>query len=224
MNWKYHIPHTWESPRGVWEDVWLLPDDPNYKGESIWLTIDAFGDVSDPDYGSERADFQKEALKRLGDKQYWIGSGEMIVRATDFTKDELLHWVKVWLEETGFIVSSLREAPIEEFADTNEQARIIMTLHDKYGSDQRLMERFSAEQMETLCKLRISTVMQLCSVVRSSEDSLDLISHRLQMPRDDLRKLVNELFDSLSVEEQQKLTEFRPKEKGMGLRKRREDE
>jgi len=52
----------------------------------------------------------------------------MIVRAKDFTKKVLLHWVKIWLEETGFKVSSLREAPLEGFAETNEQARTIAAL------------------------------------------------------------------------------------------------
>lgn len=113
---------------------------------------------------------------------------------------------------------------MEEFADTNEQARIIMTLRDKYGTDQRLTEKFSAEQLETLSKLRIWTALQLCSVARSSVDSLDLLSSRLQMSRDDLRNLVKELFDSLSAEEREKLDRFRPSGKGMGLRKTREDE
>jgi len=68
MKWKYHIPHIWDSPREVWEDIWLLPDDPNYKrGESIWLTIDAFGEASDPSHGSDRAEFQKKSTeKNLG--------------------------------------------------------------------------------------------------------------------------------------------------------------
>ncbi len=43
MKWKYFIPHTWDSPtsRQTWAEVWLLPDDPNYRGDSVWLTIDA---------------------------------------------------------------------------------------------------------------------------------------------------------------------------------------
>lgn len=95
MNWKYHIPHVWDSPRVVWEDIWLLPDDPNYEGESIWLTVDALGDTASPTQDPKRAEFQKEALKKLGDRQYWIDSANMIVRAKDFTKAELLRWVKV---------------------------------------------------------------------------------------------------------------------------------
>jgi hypothetical protein len=128
MNWKYYIPHVWDAPRTVWGDVWLLPCDPNYKGESIWLTVDALGDVSEPTHGSERAEFQKQALERLGQSDYWIEAGDMIVRAKDFSKEELLEWVKTWLTATGFKVTALVEAPMEEFAETNQQARIISSL------------------------------------------------------------------------------------------------
>ena len=48
MNWKYYCPRTWDEPRQVWEDVYLLPDDPSYKGEAIHLTVDAFGDAQNP--------------------------------------------------------------------------------------------------------------------------------------------------------------------------------
>jgi hypothetical protein len=128
MNWKYHIPHVWDSQRAVWEDVWLLPEGPSYDGGSIWLTVDALGDASDPTHGSQRAEFQKEALKKLGHKDYWIEVGEMIVRAKDFSKEELLDWVKIWLIETGFEVTALVEAPPEDFAETNDHARVIMSL------------------------------------------------------------------------------------------------
>ena len=131
MNWKYYIPHSWNSPRAVWEDVWLLPCDPDYKGESIWLTVDALGDASDPTHGSERPEFQKEALEKLGQNDYWIEAGDMIVRARDFSKEELLEWVKTWLRETGFKVTALVEASIEEFAETNEQAKMIMSLRKR---------------------------------------------------------------------------------------------
>ena len=128
MKWKYHIPHEWDTPRTVGEDVWLLPDDPDYKGNSIWLTIDALGDSSDPSHGSEREEFQKEALEKLGNKEFWIDNADMIIRVRDFNKEELLVWVKVWLTENGFTVSDLIEAPFKEFAETNDHAKLIEQL------------------------------------------------------------------------------------------------
>jgi hypothetical protein len=128
MNWKYYIPHIWDSPRTVWEDVWLLPDDLTYSDQSLWLTVDALGDASDPSHGDEREEFQREALEKLGDQDYWIEAGEMIVRTRDFTKEELLEYVSIWLRETGLPVTALVEAPREDFAETNEHARIIMSL------------------------------------------------------------------------------------------------
>ncbi|GAC1463068.1 MAG: hypothetical protein NVS2B14_10990 [Chamaesiphon sp.] len=129
MNWKYHIPHLWNAPREVWEDVYLLPDNPNYQEESIWLTIDALGDVSEPTHGSERAEFQEFAFSKLGDKSFWINGSDMIVRARDFNKEKLLDWVKVWLRETGFPVSELIETSFDEFASTNDHAMTVNFLH-----------------------------------------------------------------------------------------------
>jgi hypothetical protein len=42
VRWKYHLPHTWNSPedRTVWEDVYLMPEDGSMKGKSIWFTLD----------------------------------------------------------------------------------------------------------------------------------------------------------------------------------------
>ena len=134
MRWKYYIPHTWDPPslRVPWAEIWLLPDDPNYKGKSIWLTIDALGDPSDPTHGSERAEFQRDALKKLGSKDLWIDGSDMIVRVRDFNKKEFLNFVKVWLNEVGLSVTELREAPFEDFKGTNQMAEIAEILIEKY--------------------------------------------------------------------------------------------
>jgi hypothetical protein len=128
MRWKYHMPHQWLTPRTVWEDVYLLPDHPDYSGESFWLTVDALGDASDPTHGSERAAFQKEALEKMGDADFWIDGADMIVRARDFTKAELLDWVKIWLEQQGLPVAELVEAPLPDFAESNEHVKLISAL------------------------------------------------------------------------------------------------
>ena len=46
-DWKYRFPHVWDRPCQVWEDVYLLPDDPVYVGPGLHLTVDAFGNVFD---------------------------------------------------------------------------------------------------------------------------------------------------------------------------------
>ena len=77
MKWKYQIPHKWENAdtRHVWEDVWLMPADPAYSGKSIWITIDAMGDVNNPEHGSERAASQVKALAKLGG--LYLQSGDL---------------------------------------------------------------------------------------------------------------------------------------------------
>jgi len=133
MNWKYHIPHTWDPPtqRMGWAEVWLLPNDPSYKGGSIWLTIDALAGGPDD---MEPGEFRKEALQKLGDRDFWIKDGDMIVRVEDFNREEFLQWVKVWIENRGLQFSGLVEAPFEDFAGTNKMARVIGPLRKSADS------------------------------------------------------------------------------------------
>jgi hypothetical protein len=115
MDWKYFIPHIWEREREVWEDVYLLPIQSQYDGETLWLTIDALGNVEVPEHGSDRAEFQVEALQKLGDRAFHIDGADILIRAEDFNKQELLDWVRVWLQENGFPVSNLVEGLEDEF-------------------------------------------------------------------------------------------------------------
>jgi hypothetical protein len=107
MIWKYYIPHIWEEDRTVWEDIYLLPDTPDYKDQAIWLTIDALGFYE----GSER----DEVESRLGSQSYLIKGTDMLVRVEDFSKPELLKWVSIWLEENGLAFDALREGTVKEF-------------------------------------------------------------------------------------------------------------
>ncbi len=136
MKWKYHIPHTWDPAtlRMGWADVWLLPDDAGYDGGSIWLTIDALAGGADDMAAGE---FRQEALRKLGDRDFWIRTGDdtgspkdcdMIVRAEDFDRAEFLGWVKKWIESHGWTVSALTEAPFECFENTNDMARTVKAI------------------------------------------------------------------------------------------------
>jgi hypothetical protein len=131
MKWKYHIPHAWDpaTQRMGWAEVWLLPDDPGYNGGSIWLTIDALSGGPDD---VEPAEFRREALQKLGDQDVWVKGSDMIVRVENFDRQEFLQWAKVWLEYTGLKVSELVEAPFEDFAGTNNMARVIKEIRKNY--------------------------------------------------------------------------------------------
>ena len=127
MKWIYYIPHEWDSPddRQVWEDVYLLPDAAPEGTKSLWLTIDALGDVTNPEHGSDRAEFQSAALEKLGDADWHIDEADMIVRATDFDFPELLDWIKVWLHENDFECLELQPGPRERFAGSNNHISTI---------------------------------------------------------------------------------------------------
>ena len=124
MKWKYYIPHGWHKERYAWEDFYLLPSDPSYRSDSIWLTIDALGDGPGTAAMYQEEDF-KHLEKELEGRDYVIKGTDMTVRGRAFTKSEFLKWVKVWLEDNGFEVDELVEAPLDDFEGTNQHVRIV---------------------------------------------------------------------------------------------------
>lgn len=128
MKWKYHIPRVWDRNRQSWEDFYLLPCDPSYRGETIWLTIDALGNGKSRGSVLQEGDF-KRLEEDLEGRDYIIHGTDMVVRGWAFTKHEFLRWVRVWLEENGFGVDELVEAPLEDFEGTNQHVRIVAACH-----------------------------------------------------------------------------------------------
>jgi hypothetical protein len=133
-DWKYCIPHAWEHPRQIWEDVYLLPDDPAYAGPGLHLTMDGLENVlcSLPD--AERQAAEADALAQLGDAEFRIDGGDMLSRQEDFSREEPLSWVRVWLAHHGFSVERLREAPEAEFAERVERAGVVDRLKAMYST------------------------------------------------------------------------------------------
>jgi hypothetical protein len=142
MNWKYYIPHVWESPeqRTIWEDVWLLPEDVSNDGKSYWFTLNALSSSAagidreythDPDdplcgfAGSER--YREVNVRLLGDKDYFITPLlDMVARVDDFNLSELLDWTTVFIKDHfGDPAPSLVEGSYEDFAGTNKHANEI---------------------------------------------------------------------------------------------------
>ena len=119
------MPHIWDTPRQVWEDIYLLPDKSDYDGQALHLTVDALGDPEDPSHGTDQEEFHAEALKKLGSEEFWADDSDMIVRARDFSKAELLEWVKLWLGDQGLRASSFIEAPLSEFEGRTSHASVV---------------------------------------------------------------------------------------------------
>src|ERR1700694_1901823 len=130
MNCKYYIPHVWNVPRTLWEDIWLMPENKHDFERSIWLTIDALGDTSATTERPDRIKFQEMALTKLGSSEFWIEGTDMIVRTNDFNREEFLSWARVWLVTTGFEVTELIEGSFTEFKNTNRHATIIGSLSE----------------------------------------------------------------------------------------------
>jgi hypothetical protein len=107
MIWRYYTPHLWEEGRQVWEDVYLLPDDPAYTEDAIWLTIDSLGFYQD--------EARREAEAKLGGASYRIEGTDMIVATEDFSQSQLLEWVRIWIEHHNMPVTELMVGEYEAF-------------------------------------------------------------------------------------------------------------
>jgi hypothetical protein len=126
MKWKYYIPAVWNpNERHTWEDVWLLPDDQDYQGGSVWLTIDSL--TSDTEFRTQE-DLPPRQIPAEG---FAINGTDMVVGVSDFSEEDLLHWVEVWLKESGLPVSELVEGTFEEFKDSNDEARAVSQAIEK---------------------------------------------------------------------------------------------
>lgn len=138
MNWKYYIPHVWDSPedRTVWEDVWLLPEDGSNGGKSYWFTLNAltFGaagidgeyphDPDDPLGGFGGSQLVREMnLRLLEDRDYFITPLlDMVARVDDFNLHELLEWTKLLIRvHFGDPEPELVEGDLEDFSGSNSQ-------------------------------------------------------------------------------------------------------
>jgi hypothetical protein len=132
MRWTYCIHHAWPEERTEWAEAFVRPDD---AGESLWVSIDCLGSAFD---ASASADEGEAMLRRwLGDRPYAVpehgeaGDSDLVVNARDFTKNEFLNWIEVWLGAKGFTVSELVPVPLDEFAGTHPHADMLIALTKK---------------------------------------------------------------------------------------------
>lgn len=138
MDWKYYIPHVWDSPddRHVWEDVWLRPVDPAYLKEfpdkSIWLTVDAnWEDIPDDiEFDEEGFEFSYCGSRAVPD---------MCVDVDDFNMEELLAYTRHWILREFGECGELIESPREDFHGTNADAEAIENAH-KYMEEYKKRE------------------------------------------------------------------------------------
>jgi hypothetical protein len=131
MKWKYHVAHDWESPsqRSAWEDVYLMPDEPGFKGDSVWFSVYA-ADLEDP-----KANLSAEGRARLAADGYWVDGTDLVVRGRDLARDEIVKWAELWLKQNGFAVDGLVEGTLDDFQGTNEHAKMIDLLRTTLGEE-----------------------------------------------------------------------------------------
>ena len=142
MNWIYYIHHEWpEGERMRWAELFILPDDPSYDGQALWVTIDCVGETPSDNSDTDLVEWYQKAQEKLGDSAFRLidesddmGDTNMVVATSDFSKDEFLNWVKTWTKATGLPIANLTPAPLDEFTGRHEHADFLRTLQKMYGS------------------------------------------------------------------------------------------
>ena len=150
MRWVYYVPHAWgEEERTVWEDVWLMPESylqlPPEERTSVWLTVDGYQAEDEelaPDLIEEKTWFDEGEFEIFEKQGYIIREeeGDMIVKDRDFSMDELLEWIKIFLLETTWVKEKygefdaveLVEGTFEDFSGTNDDADAISSAKEAY--------------------------------------------------------------------------------------------
>lgn len=115
--WFYFIPHRWEEDTTFWEDIWLILDVPEWKTDSLWLTVSTLGGLSDEE--------RKNAEEELGGAEFRLYRDHfnLTVRRERMNLAELLEWTQVALREVNLPCDELVEGTHEMFAGSNEHAR-----------------------------------------------------------------------------------------------------
>jgi len=138
MNWKYWIMHKWTDERIRWGEAFILPEDTEYDGDALWITIDCIG-TPDDHVGHQEIAWYEEAKTKLGSKPYCLcysdelGDTDLLVNARDFTKGEFLYWIKVWLLEQGINADKLISASLDDFLGRHEHADFMYRIIQRYG-------------------------------------------------------------------------------------------
>jgi hypothetical protein len=140
MNWIYYILHEWpQNEKMAWAEALVLPHDLEYTSEAIWVTIDSLGSFHLEDSGHK--ELHDLCVKLIGDKEFWIKDEEekevltidsdMVVRQYNFTKDEFLHYLKIWIESKVMKIESLLEGKIIDFAGRHSIADAYIEMQKK---------------------------------------------------------------------------------------------
>ena len=140
MDWKYYIMHEWpDGQRRLWGELFLLPDDPSYEGKAVWLTFRCIGDscLFDDEDGKR---WHEEATRKLDGRSHYVvgedddlGDSDLIVAAGDFSHDEFMNWVEVWIKASGLSFGRLVQAPLDDFTGRSDHADFLKKLTTEYG-------------------------------------------------------------------------------------------
>jgi len=133
MRWLYYIPHLWpHAQRMFWADVMIIPDDPNYGGQSLWITVDAISNAEN--FGDEEwRDWHRERVEHMGDADFYMDAEKMdlAVRATDMNEAECLDWIARWMSSAGFRFTGFSKATLDEFAGRSQMADTIRAIQNR---------------------------------------------------------------------------------------------
>lgn len=127
MRWKYWIPHIWEPPEELhnWGDVYLLPEDKNYSGDALFLTIYALPLGTTPK--AELDELPEKTLAQVRSQGYAVEreNADIYVNTEAFTLPELLSWVPMFFKDQEIAFAEMTPGTIDEFRGRADMIALI---------------------------------------------------------------------------------------------------
>lgn len=121
MNWKYFIPHKWDSDQATWEDIYLRPmEKPHEKALCVSINSKRMITIEEL-LREEELQWRRDILAYLNRHSYLIEGSEMYVSREAFDLDQLLKFAKIYLESKGFKDPKLFEGSYEEVIEEVEK-------------------------------------------------------------------------------------------------------
>ena len=131
MNWLYYIMHEWEEKYTTWEEAFVLPDSPDYKGDALWVTVDSLGSTG------AHPHIMQEIEQELNEKDVWFRTNEsgledcdsdVIINVSKFSREQFIDALRGFLLAQGLSVGELVEGKLTDFAGRHPHADLLMEL------------------------------------------------------------------------------------------------
>ena len=113
MVWQYYIPHVWNKPTTIWEDIYLVPMDKSIRSKALHLTVEAIDEDTCENHGLNQEEFRTLLRTKLPKDGYFIEDDSLTAHSKPIRLDDLFHYAKLWLGSIGYDCTEFEEVSYE---------------------------------------------------------------------------------------------------------------